>query len=79
MSNNITSSQAYELFYLTAHTICKGLLLLWMFNSSDFNISFLVKDMPRNVWNRLFGSFMVDMGILLSNMKFHFLKYNMTF
>ena len=33
LSSNIPSSPAYGVFYLTAHTVCQGLLLLWMFYS----------------------------------------------
>ena len=31
LSSNIPSSLIYGVFYLTAHTVCQGLLLLWMF------------------------------------------------
>ena len=32
-TSNIPSSPAYGFFYLTTHTVCQGLLLLWMFYS----------------------------------------------
>ena len=33
LSSNSPSSPAYGVFYLTAHTVCQGLLFLWMFYS----------------------------------------------
>ena len=45
----------------------------------DFQISFLNRDTSRNAWNRHWGSFMVDTGILLNNMKFPSHKCQMTF
>ena len=36
----------------------------------DFQISFSDRDTSRNAWNRHWGSFMVDTGILSNNMKF---------
>ena len=36
----------------------------------DFQISFSNRDTSRNAWNRHWGSFVVDTGILSSNMKF---------
>ena len=36
----------------------------------DFQISFSNRDTLRNAWNRHWGSFMVDTGILSNNMKF---------
>ena len=36
----------------------------------DFQISFSNRDTSRNAWNRHWGSFMVDTGILSNNMKF---------
>ena len=40
LSSNIPSSQAYGVFilYLTAHTACKDLLLIWMFYSNGGNL-----------------------------------------
>ena len=48
--------------YVTAHTVCQGLLLLWMFyflEQCDFHVSFSGKDtwMSGNVWNRPSGRF----------------------
>ena len=43
-------------------------VLFW--GRPDFQISFSNRDMPRNAWNRHWGSFMVDAGILSNNMKF---------
>ena len=42
-------------------------VLFW--ERSDFQISFSNGDTPRNAWNRQWGSFMVDTGILPNNMK----------
>ena len=36
----------------------------------DFQISFSNRDTSRNAWNRHWGSFMVDTGILSNNIKF---------
>ena len=36
----------------------------------DFHISFSGRDMSRNVWTRLIGSLVVDMGVSSINMKF---------
>ena len=36
----------------------------------DFPVSYSNRDTSRNAWNRHSGSFMVDMGILFSNMKY---------
>ena len=58
-------------FYLTTHPIRQGLHLLWMFYSeggATFQ-AFSGKDMPRNVWNHILGSSMVDTGNLSNNMK----------
>ena len=42
-------------------------VLFW--GRCDFPISFSVRDMSRNVWNRLLGSSMVSTGILSNNMR----------
>ena len=45
----------------------------WLFHlksNCDFQISFSNRDTSRNAWNRHWGSFMVDTGILSNNMKF---------
>ena len=54
-------------FYLTAHTVCQGLLLLWM--RHDFHLSSSDRDILGNVWNRPSVSCMVDIGIALNIMK----------
>ena len=70
-------------FYLTAPTVCQGLLLLWMFYSkggtTQFHLSSSDRDMSWNVWNRPSGSFMVDMGISSNIMKSPSPKCYMTF
>ena len=43
-------------------------VLYW--GPGDFPVSYSNRDTSRNVWNRHSGSFMVDMGILFSNMKY---------
>ena len=43
-------------------------VLYW--GPGDFPVSYSNRDTSRNAWNRHSGSFMVDMGILLSNMKY---------
>ena len=49
------------------------------FSHNDFQISFSNRDTSRNAWNRHWGSFMVDTGILSNNMKFPSHKCEMTF
>ena len=43
-------------------------VLYW--GPGDFPVSYSNRDTSRNAWNRHSGSFMVDMGILFSNMKY---------
>ena len=43
-------------------------VLFW--GRRDFQISISNRDTSRNAWNRHWGSFMVDTGILSNNMKF---------
>ena len=43
-------------------------VLYW--GPGDFLVSYSNRDTSRNAWNRHSGSFMVDMGILFSNMKY---------
>ena len=45
-------------------------VLYW--GPGDFPVSYSNRDTSRNAWNRHSGSFMVDMGILFSNMKYPF-------
>ena len=52
-------------------------VLTW--GQRDFQISFSNSDTSRNAWNRHWGSFMVDRGILSNNMKFPSHKCKMTF
>ena len=65
--------------YRIAHTVCKGLLFLWMFYCNDFHLGSSDRDMSGNVWNRPSWSFIVDMGISLNMMKYPSPKCNMTF
>ena len=44
-------------------------VLFW--GRRDFQISFSNRDTSRNAWNRHWGSFMADTGILSNKMKFH--------
>ena len=43
-------------------------VLYW--GPGDFPVSYSNRNTSRNAWNRHSGSFMVDMGILFSNMKY---------
>ena len=43
-------------------------VLYW--GPGDFPVSYSNRDTSRNAWNRHSGSFMVDMGIIFSNMKY---------
>ena len=72
LSSNIPTSPAYGVF------ISQLLRYAWACSSygcfpwgrRDFQISFSNWDTSRNAWNRHWGSFMVDTGILSNNMKF---------
>ena len=52
-------------------------VLYW--EPGDFPVSYSNRDTSRNAWNRHSGSFMVDMGILFSNMKYPSHECKMTF
>ena len=58
--------------------ICLVLHRSFSFHACD-SISFSNRDTSRNAWNRHWGSFMVDTGILSNNMKFPSHKCLMTF
>ena len=72
LSSNIPSSPAKEFLSLNLYDT-PGLaprmnVLYW--GPGDFPVSYSNRDTSRNAWNRHSGSFMVDMGILFSNMKY---------
>ena len=72
LSSNIPSSPAYGVLSLNLYET-PGLaprmnVLYW--GPGDFPVSYSNRDTSRNAWNRHSGSFMVDMGILFSNMKY---------
>ena len=76
LSSNIPTSPAYGVFISQLYGM-PGLapridVLSW--GRRDFQISFSNRDTSRNAWNRHWGSFMVDTGILSNNMKFPFHK-----
>ena len=52
-------------------------VLYW--GPGDFPVSYSNRDTSRNAWNCHSGSFMVDMGILFSNMKYPSHECEMTF
>ena len=59
-------------FYLSAYAIHPSLLLKWLFYSEGqvtFTVNYSNRDTPLNAWNRHSKSFLVDTGILFSNMK----------
>ena len=72
LSSNIPSSQAYGVcisqLILYARACSSGLVLFW--GHGDFPVSYSNRDTSRNAWNRHSGNFMVDTGILFSNMKY---------
>ena len=72
LSSNIPISPAYGVF-ISQLINMPGLapridVLSW--GRRDSQISFSNRDTSRNAWNRHWGSFMVDTGILSNNMKF---------
>ena len=62
-------------FYRTTHLVCKSSLLLCMFfffwGRRDFNIGFSGRDMSMNVWNWLSGCSLVDIGIWIILLFYH--------
>ena len=71
LSSNIPSSPAYGVFIsqlIRYSRACSSYVLYW--GPGDFPVSYSNRDTSRNAWNRHSGSFMVDMGILFSNMKY---------
>ena len=73
LSSNIPTSPAYMASLFRSLYGMPGLtprmdVLSW--GRRDFQISFSNRDTSRNSWNRHWGSFMVDTGILSNNMKF---------
>ena len=81
LSSNIPTSPAYGVFIsqlIRYARACSSYgCLSW--GRCDFQISFSNRDTSRNAWNRHWGSFMVDTGILSNNMKFPSHKCKMTF
>ena len=67
LSSNIQSSPVYGVLYDTPGLAPRMNVLFW--GLGDFPVSFSNRDTSRNAWNRHSGSFMVDTGILFSNMK----------
>ena len=72
LGSNIPTSPAYGVFisqlYGMPRLAPRMDVLSW--GGSDFQISFSNRGTSRNAWNRHWGSFMVDTGILSNNMKF---------
>ena len=74
LSSNIPSSPGQPIAFLSLNLYdTPGLaprmnVLFW--GPGDFPVSYSNRDTSRNAWNRHSGSFMVDMGILFSNMKY---------
>ena len=72
LSSNIPSSPAYCVFISQliryAGLVPRMNVLFW--GPGDFPVSYSNRDTSWNVWNRHSGSFMIDTGILYSNMKF---------
>ena len=65
--------QPMEFLSLNFIRYSRACSLVWMFlywGPGDFPVSYSNRDTLRNAWNRHSGSFMVDMGILFSNMKY---------
>ena len=56
-----------------------GLMKVILWGLCDFKLSFTNRDMSGNVWNRLLGSSMVNIGISSNNIKSHSSKCYMTF
>ena len=67
----------YLNFYIKPGLAPRMNILFW--GSGDFPVSYFNRDTSWNAWNRHSGSFMVDTGILFSNMKSPSQKYYMTF
>ena len=71
LSSNIPSSPAYGVFIsqLTRYARVAPRMNVLFWGPDDFPVSYSNRDTSWNAWNRHSGSFMVDMGILFSNMK----------
>ena len=64
-----TSTKILSLkLYVTPGLAPRMNVLFW--GPGDFPVSYSNRDTSRNAWNRHSGSFMVDTGILFSNMKY---------
>ena len=71
LSSNIPSSPAYGVFIsqlIRYARASSSYVLFW--GPGYFPVSYSNRDTSWNAWNRHSGSFMVDPGILFSNMKF---------
>ena len=70
LSTNIPSSPAYVVFISNLYGtpgLASGLnISFW--GPGDFQVSYSNRNTTWNAWNRYSGSFMVDTGILFSNM-----------
>ena len=71
LSSNIPSSPVYGLFIsqLIRYARASSSYECFILGRCDFPISLLGRDMYRNVWDRVRGSFMVSTGILPNNMR----------
>ena len=72
LGSNIPSSPAYGVFIsqLIRYARADPRMNVLFWGPGDFPVSFSNRDTSRNAWNRHSGSFMVDTGILFSNMKY---------
>ena len=81
LSSNIPSSPTYDVFIseliLYARVCSSYECLFW--EPGDFPVSYSNRDTSLNVWNRNWGSFMVDTEILFNNMKYPSHECSMTF
>ena len=69
LSSNIPSSPAYGVFISQLIRYARARMNVLFWGPGDFPVSYSNRDTLWNAWNRHSGSFMVDTGILLSNME----------
>ena len=72
LSSNIPSSPAYGVFIsqlIRYARACSSYECFKVWGPGDFPVNYSNRDALWNAWNRHSGSFMVDTGILLSNME----------
>ena len=81
LSSNIPSSPAYGVFIsqLIRYARACSSYGCFILRATRLHLNSSDRDMSRNVWNRLSGSFMVDMGISSNIMKSPSPKCYMTF